>query len=1580
MTTLIRWLSPTKKIQYHFSSERPSGSFKGYWVPFALFPDDTRIDTLTKVFYYLEEFYQQHHARTTEWRTEKAATRKDLPLVAWESSQGFLFQPDVSWSHWTPNPFKLNPKEASKDIETLVQTPTHVSLATTLTQATQFSFACRWDIPFLTEPLPWHWYSLYQDSRPLLSREAVFQQHRILTDLLQRSHLRDETHRRIGEGMDDYHETGTFEFVTRVGGTVPVPFKVLFDALSVSVTLPLVQWKEGAAQPVLYRLYKQHTIQEPTLTALLDVTKIPPTEKRFTVVYTTTHKNIPVYFKATFIQGKKPMYYMTVKLRNQVVETQWVQQEIQSFKKRLTQFSNDYTFRFNLETTHLRAHVTLPMTTPIEAKHLAAFGWLFKLQAPLAAPHRHSWVLTYLRSANMHQRLRSDEFIQSQLVFMEDEHELLQMIQRTFQVSDTKARELLKDYYVSGMSTGAAAAPVPVTKKKVSWVDIPATVTLMYQPTTQSYLVQCDRFLNSQDLERMWVWLQGMMATIEATPKAPSSPPPNVFQMPEEESPDVLLSSSDSRRSHSSSSASARSNASSLIGGTYDLNEKLKAADPELFIHTRLPNNTSRYPRLCSANTNQQPVVLTPDEMAAIDASPYKNSYDGKVLYGSDKDPKKHHYYMCPRIWCPVSKVPLTPEQYNELGGKCPAPHQEEPWLFYDADYWGRNPNTPHYIGFHKKQGTNQLCLPCCKRLDKPATEKEQILKKCSVHVRPTSEPPIPPPEKEKEQTKTKGRKSKPTEEDYYLLRFPAPISAKRWGILPESMHQMLKPKQPYAHCYTQLKSDQQCPVRKGIVHHKDSLLNALGSILTNGTGGKREWLAHLEKHFTPQDFLALQNGWVLSNFLDRDPIYPQKHLAMVLHWRDWIKAYPGYIQAMQLKPLVERAALVATMKRTDQWRLSRELAIYVAWRRFWDYLRSTEPKDIYFMYDLMLHLNIRLVVWEKHGDDVYLQCPMADDAGAEWFHSVYVERAPYAMVMYENGYYEPIELKSRGTKGILQIDDQEMVKRLNELTGTCMKQTPVSRTPLQSFQLCATVPALMSDIGGGALMPNQLVISPAMALVGMRLKCGVYVQWPHSVPMIHHKELMGLLHVKKLVYLEDLEGEGWLDSTLVPTEAVRVYLSVLKTLEFKWNVGSIAEAETSGMSVLRLRPITQWNQLERAVIPVGSMLPLDEIQWKMESEQAYWNRLQRDIGRKVLSHLEDIQSTFKTHGIPGVLALPYFHRLPDPSDIRTVLEGMPLSQDAATVHAWWNGIGTKEPYPIYTHRVKDGFSTHEWMFAQGAVAKGLPGAVRQPPKAPFVPTEKDTQSPMVDLIPYPHRVRKATAPPTPANDWRPLPNKWLQRKQYGWDAYQRAEYPLSTLLTWLANAYHTPLPLDILRQLHRQRVYSLLHDESQVNVWETYLQDPLVWRRLAKQMNVPANKSVTVLKKYLKLPKNTQWELWLATEVAATPATEMDVWVFSQLTQSVVLVLHRSPSGQGVETHERHGIQDFVASATVFAPPVSASVFLQCPLVLLFKEAKIDAQQATFEWVQYQQQPFFSRVQEAPKPLQQLIHAVSRS
>jgi len=1616
--TVVRWLSPTKKLYYHFSpvDKQPTGDAHR-WIPYRLFQDDTRADTLTKLIYYLDDYYHQDAQKQlakTEWNLPESTLRsmkqrKDIPLVAWDSfapNKGFLFQTDTKWTQWKSNPWKLG-TDVMDTLETLVQMPTHQSLATTLTGVSQFSFACLWDIPLfgMGNPLPLRWYSLYQDTRSLLSKEAVFEQHRILTELLQ-----TKPAKLLSEWMDDYHESGVFHLAHRsMPSSTTVPLKALFDNIQLQESLPFIQWKEGAAMPVLYRLWKNHSMTD--LNVFMDISKIPVSEQRIQIVYATTHKKLPIYIKCIFIYGKKPTYFITVKLRDQTVDTEWLQREINTFKDKLQKFSNDYVLEFNLDTTHIKAHSILATSVPILPKHLASFGWLFKLQNSTGTlKGAHTYVLTYLRSANMHQRLQPDEFIQSQLVFIENNEELIGMLQKTFHVSEAKARELLKDYYEGqGQETTTDTRDVSKgapARQKRSWVDIPATVTMTYNPSTKSYTVVCDRFLNTNDLERMMTWLRGMVALIEVLPETsalPSSPTKEkkpVFVMSEEEeSPDILLSS----ESSASRSRSSRSSSSSWMGGSYDLNEKLKEVDPELFIHTRLPNNKSRYPRLCSANTNQQPVVLTTDEMERIDASDYKNSYDGKLFYGSDKDPKKHHYYMCPRIWCPVSKVPLTLEQYKALGEKCPGPQHEEPWRFYDADYWGRNPNTPHYIGFHKKQGTNNLCLPCCKRLDKPPAEKEQILKKCSAHVRPT-QPSVPPPAPspppppslpspsvpEQEPPKAKrGRKAKNPEEskeDYYLLHFPAPISAQRWGVLPEALHKVLKPEQPYSHCYTQLKSDQQCPVRKGIRHHKDSLLNALGYIITQGKGGKREWLAHLEKHFTPLDFLTLHNGWILSNFLDRDPIYPQQNIARLLQWRDWVQTFPKYIQSMELKSLVNNAANVATMKQVEQLRLSRELAIYTAWQRFWNYLRSSEPKNIYFIYDLMLFMETRLIVWEKYSDtEVYLKCPMDITDPSAFIRSVYMEKRPYAMVMYENDYYEPIELKSRSSSGITQIhiDDSALVARLDEITSTCHTR-PNELVKLHQLRLLYTLPETTQAVG---LFPKQLVVSPNMMLYGVLLVSGIFVQWPHAIPMIYTREIMDILQVKRLLYLEDLEGLGQMDSKVIPTYQLSLYIQMLKSLKFKWNVSSIVPSQKDNglVSMLTLKPMTQWNQLERAVIPTGSMLPLDEIKATMDSSQAYWIRLQRDIGRKVLTHYDTIKATMATSGIEGVLKLPLFQHLPDKADVRTLLEGMPLSKkqmNREAIYQWWNAIGMNERYPIYTHRVKEGFSRQEWIFAQGAVTEGLPEAVLRPSKVSYIPGDLPAKEAKT-ILNAPMVSQKKLPVEPPAEDWKPLPNKWLLRKQYGWDAYRRAEYPLMNIFQWISDAIQVELPLDILKTLHSVKVGELLNREDQTP-WHQYLQDPFIWRALAKQMGIEQSKQVTVLKRFLKQPKETQWEMWENIFMSKTPPiapNELDVLLYAHLAYITILVLHRSPSGQGVETGERHGFQDFVASATVFSPiKPNSSEQLHQPLVVLFKESKIDAEQSSFYWVQYEQKPYFKQLKEAPEILRKLVQAVQKA
>ena len=89
----------------------------------------------------------------------------------------------------------------------------------------------------------------------------------------------------------------------------------------------------------------------------------------------------------------------------------------------------------------------------------------------------------------------------------------------------------------------------------------------------------------------------------------------------------------------------------------------MRNADKELY----QDNNKSR-----KCQREHQPVVLSKEELDEIKAKGYDKNLDNIIEYGSNPDIK--NYYTCPRLWCPVSKIPLDESQENP---KCPGDNEE---------------------------------------------------------------------------------------------------------------------------------------------------------------------------------------------------------------------------------------------------------------------------------------------------------------------------------------------------------------------------------------------------------------------------------------------------------------------------------------------------------------------------------------------------------------------------------------------------------------------------------------------------------------------------------------------------------------------------------------------------------------------------------------------------------------------------------------------------------------------------------------------------------------------------------------
>ena len=100
------------------------------------------------------------------------------------------------------------------------------------------------------------------------------------------------------------------------------------------------------------------------------------------------------------------------------------------------------------------------------------------------------------------------------------------------------------------------------------------------------------------------------------------------------------------------------------------------------------------------------------------------------LRHGSSKELASKNYYACPKVWCPKSRVALTPEDFKKFGNKCPsAPGVvEEPYvytknrqMFFEGD--------PRTIGILKAPHPqdDSLKIPCCnkKPLDTKVVEHE---------------------------------------------------------------------------------------------------------------------------------------------------------------------------------------------------------------------------------------------------------------------------------------------------------------------------------------------------------------------------------------------------------------------------------------------------------------------------------------------------------------------------------------------------------------------------------------------------------------------------------------------------------------------------------------------------------------------------------------------------------------------------------------------------------------------------------------------------------------------------------------
>jgi hypothetical protein len=373
---------------------------------------------------------------------------------------------------------------------------------------------------------------------------------------------------------------------------------------------------------------------------------------------------------------------------------------------------------------------------------------------------------------------------------------------------------------------------------------------------------------------------------------------------------------------------------------------KLKNADKELWND----NNKSR-----KCQKVKQPIPLSNEEYINFEKKGLNKYFDNSIKHNNN-------YYICPRLWCPKSNIPL---EEGNLQAKCPIAG-EEPMRLNDEM---KNKNLPRYVYLKKKDN-----IPCCgKKLSVNATESKDSKES-----------------KDNKQYKNKNEK-KPNNADkadtadkdnnYIMKKYPI-YENNRYGDIPNELYKILYPTnyKEYLESCSSIDNKpkninkQKCILRKGLINiheipHKydnkyDNIINTIAYLVGEKT--RETFIENIKNNLDIITYLSLDNGNTCKDFGDIEPVLYEYN-------KDLYKELKKHIYNINKKnnsdiKLIELPKF-DSKKEKDVFKISRLLYIYKSYKKFIAYISTDnyqDDKGIQYLYSLIALIYKKLlIVWE---------------------------------------------------------------------------------------------------------------------------------------------------------------------------------------------------------------------------------------------------------------------------------------------------------------------------------------------------------------------------------------------------------------------------------------------------------------------------------------------------------------------------------------------------------------------------------------------------------------------------------------
>ena len=1387
----------------------------------------------------------------------------NVKFYAWVYGKSLLFSVnDKKWKGYNVNPFK----SSNRDSEELNEPITYTYHTNKLFLNNKINIVFESDLPKILQKNKYYFTELTGKTYKFYKKNN--------DNLIKIKDLDASNVKQISEYFMNAHLTADIKQVS---------LPTIFDNLSTSKQIDMIQWVDDKSK-ILYKLFKQHDINKSFFNSWTNVDKID--QINVINIYSVFLKRN--FCKISISDGNIVMGY--------ILDSKSITyDDLQNHKKGMIQLlENVIKQPLKLEDRSLGVKINIEV-------HNSSFAELTKkLSENIDIFHvdkkngSKSIECTYKRSSNSNESNDIYEHTISRFRLGISKEEIIRDLRTKTDADDIQ--EIVENV-LEMIQNEREIVDKPTKKLK----EVGTNITI--QPLPLGYEINIRDSTNYKELKYLQFWLSNIISNTITKNKQKTSP----IAQPKVKTPSPNSSEASSRNSFGSLDSADIMIDDEMDGGYFAnsigsgpkrskndnyLINMLQRADKDLFA-----NNYARD----GCQSASQPIVFSKEKKEELEKSDQMH-FDNFIEYGSSEN--NQNFYACPKLWCPVSKVPLS---IDDPSAKCPL-EDESPMIMTPKE--DKNGKRYVVLRYPKNKGNEAgLCVPCCAK--KPP--KPDLIKKCKAHL--TNDGKDSPRESPKETPEQ-------SDNDVYIMTQPAPIPEGRFGKIPEELHDILfyGKNIPPSACHNTLNKSHNCFVRKGIKKSKNnSSIYAIVSVLKFAS--KKKFVQDIQKKLTLTQFLSLDNGIICKTFMDLS--------KNVIEDKKLRKQFDLFKKDTKLYNICNSV------------NSSRALLIFDSYLKYIQYISSDDftiekkPELLYSMINSLY--GIHVIVCERESNkEVFFKCPSYTELNTEFNPNI-------AIITKEGHYYEPVEMRMRKSDStrFLKLND---FPKLKEVVSQCIQPNNIGEKIV--YNNLYTLNNLIKTNtlkNSSKFLFNKIFINDDLTIDKILTSGNILITFDKIGIMYLPMAIKDFgISNKNIQFYADIIGKSY--DIVVKKEDFDIIYNKYIEKNIQLNYGMIhKENQIDYIATISMT-------VERMLMPKSLILHTNNnsglynsIKTNMRHSKK-WYELQQNVVSTILkkvseSRLNELHNMNRNEKINELKKL--FDRTKFKNKIQIILEEIP-TDSLSSLKNWLANSMISFKYDVFGKTIKS-FKKNEFVFSQNALinnwAKEIPNKLLSYHEALPNQYYKTTDYQVIN-IDLQKNQQEERLPSIFEGTTSKLATKWIVQKKSKWNNMLiiKTNYTKDTIPTfveWFGRQIGQNISYeDVINATRPKYFKAMINTDSMSEI----LQDPSFFNEWQKSLDKTFNTVQLFIKNVFNNLSSVERQKILndILDSNALYTNDLHIATISEILNVSILVQTRGGYGKFDQNAKNRGsIEDFIVSSMFFG---AHSNIESRPLIILNK------------------------------------------